>query len=117
MGQTDEKNHLYGSFRKLVKVAKVFTVSEEGKRMETKYLNCERSGEISIQMLNRSSVFKDFVGTRNYIQENNSKTILRITYQFNLRFPYGLITPLVFMEVRNIMRNKLTFLEAYLEYY
>lgn len=112
--QTKEIAFMNGH-EKLEKGAKVFTVSVEGIRMETVYLSFERSKEISIRMLNRSTVFKDFEGTWNYIPIDTSTTILRISYQFNLRFPYNLASSIVLGRISRNINNKLIFLQSYLE--
>jgi hypothetical protein len=101
--------------KKLEKGAKVYMVSAEGIRMETEYLRFEHSKEISIRMVNRSSVFKDFVGTWNYVSIDESSTVLRITYEYTLRFPYGLVKGLVSNKVSRNISHKLTFLQSYLE--
>lgn len=100
--------------KKLEKGAKVCTVSAEGIRMETEYLSFDHSKEISIRMVNRSSVFRDFVGTWKYISIDESITILRITYEYNLHFPYKLVKGLVSKKVSRNISNKLTFLKNYL---
>ena len=105
----------YDGFSALEKGAKVYTVSVEGIRMETEYLTFESPSEISIKMLNKSSVFKSFIGTWNYIQVEHEKTILKITYQFNLRFPYNLIRRKVLKKVKTNINKKLSFLEGHLE--
>ncbi len=112
--QTKEIAFLDGC-KKLEKGATVYTVSAEGIRMETEYLRFEPSRIISIRMLNRSSVFKEFVGSWNYISIDESSTVLRITYEFNLRFPYKLVKGLVSNKVSRNISNKLTFLKVYLD--
>jgi ribosome-associated toxin RatA of RatAB toxin-antitoxin module len=99
----------------LGKGAKVYTESVEGIRMETEYLIFESPTEISIKMLNKSPIFKCFIGTWKYIQIENKKTRLKITYQFSLRFPYNLITSRVSKKINLNMTQKLYFLESYLD--
>jgi hypothetical protein len=112
--QTKEIAFMEG-YKKLEKRAKVYTVSAEGIKMETEYLKFEPSKVISIRMLNRSSVFKEFVGTWNYISIAESSCVLRITYEYTLRFPYGLVKGLVSNKVSRNISHKLTFLQSYLE--
>lgn len=112
--QTKEIAFLDG-FTTLAKGAKVYTESVEGIRMDTEYLTFKVPTEISIKMLNRSSVFKCFVGAWNYIPIEKEKTTLKITYQFDLRFPYNLIKRTVSKKIKANMTNKLNLLEDYLE--
>ncbi|WP_299136398.1 hypothetical protein [uncultured Tenacibaculum sp.] len=98
----------------LKKGAKVYTKSIEGIRMDTEYLTFDTPNEISIQMLNKSPVFKNFIGVWNYISIENDKTILKITYKFNLRFPYNIISKIVFQKTHKNILKKLEFLENYL---
>ena len=72
------------------KGAKVWTKSVEGVIMETEYLAFDPPSKIAVRMLNRSSIFKEFVGSWNYIPMNTRQTTLKITYDFSLRFPYNL---------------------------
>jgi ribosome-associated toxin RatA of RatAB toxin-antitoxin module len=83
--------------------------------METEYLKFEPSKVISIRMLNRSSVFKEFVGTWNYFSLAESSCVLRITHEYSLRFPFGLVKGLVSNKVSRNISNKLTFLKVYLD--
>ena len=112
--QTKEIKFMDG-YSKLRKGAKVYTESSEGIKMETEYLTFNPSSEISIKMLNHSRVFKSFIGTWNYVELKKKKTLLKITYEFNLRFPYSIIPMRISKRIKNNMVNKLRFLEAYLE--
>ncbi|WP_435263508.1 hypothetical protein [Tenacibaculum sp. nBUS_03] len=98
----------------LKKGAKVYTKSIEGIQMNTEYLTFEFPNEISIQMLNRSPIFKCFIGTWTYTKTESNKTILEIIYKFNLRFPYNLISRIVFKKIRMNILKKLESLENYL---
>ena len=100
--------------KELKKGAKVFTKSIEGFFMETEYLTFKSPNEISIKMINKSPIFKDFIGTWNYDSTDNVKTILKITYCFNLRFPYNLIRRKVSQKIRINMTKKLSTLKNYL---
>jgi len=104
----------FDGFTELKKGAKVYTKSAEGIRMDTEYLIFDPPNTITIQMLNTSWLFKNFLGTWNYITIENDKTILRITYQFDLRFPYYLFTGFVIRKIRKNMTNKLNALKDYL---
>ena len=99
---------------KLQKGAKVWTKSVEGVIMETEYLAFDPPSKIAVRMLNRSSIFKEFVGSWNYIPMNTRQTILKITYDFSLRFPYNLLKLLVFQRIQRNMVKKLDFLASYL---
>lgn len=105
----------FEGFSRLEKGAKVYTQSIEGIRMDTEYLTFIPSTEISIKMLNKSSIFKHFIGSWNYLEVTKGRTKLKITYQFILRFPYSLIAKKVHKKIRINMTKKLIFLEAYLE--
>mgnify|MGYP001164217393 CR=1 FL=1 len=98
----------------LKKGAKVYTKSIEGILMKTEYLTFQSPDEISIKMLNKSAIFKNFLGKWNYFSTDNGGTKLKITYQFRLRFPYSLITNKVSKRIRTNMSKKLYFLEDYL---
>ncbi|MEO1418724.1 MAG: SRPBCC family protein [Bacteroidota bacterium] len=99
---------------KLQKGAKVWTKSVEGVIMETEYLAFDPPTKISVRMLNRSSIFKEFIGSWDYISMNHLQTKLKITYDFSLRFPYNLLKPFVFQRIQQNMAKKLDFLTAYL---
>lgn len=98
----------------LKKEAKVFTKSREGVYMETEYLTFKAPYEISIKMLNKSPIFKDFVGTWNYDSIDNNNTTLRITYCFNLRFPYSLAKRKMEQRIKVNIAEKLNFLKNHL---
>ena len=98
----------------LKKGAKVYTESVEGVKMDTEYLEFDFPHKLSIQMRNKSSVFKSFKGTWQFSEISNTETKLKLLYQFKLRFPYILIAPIVYKRTRKNMRNKLSFLSAFL---
>lgn len=98
----------------LKKGAKVKTKSKEGICMETEYLTFDKPNKISIKMLNKSSIFKDFIGSWDYTPIGHTKTDLKITYSFNLKFPYSLIQRKVLQKVRINMTKKLNSLEKHL---
>jgi hypothetical protein len=110
-----EEIEFFADSTKLEKGAKVYTKSIEGIKMETEYLTFNPPTEISIKMLNKSSIFKSFIGTWYYCESEKGRTTLRITYQFNLRFPYNLVKNKVRKKIRINMTKKLFFLEAYLD--
>ena len=110
--QTLEINFL-DDFTELQKGARVYTKSIEGIRMDTEYLTFESPNEISIKMLNESPVFKSFVGSWNYSKIENSRTKLKISYQFNLRFPYNLIPKKVSRKIKVNIAKKLCLLDSY----
>lgn len=101
-------------FERLEKGARVYTESVEGIRMDTEYLTFEKPNEISIKMLNKSRLFKSFIGTWNYLPVENEKTTLQITYQFTLRFPYTLLAGTVNRKIKNNLSKKLQYLKLYL---
>ena len=101
-------------FTVLEKGAKVFTKSAEGVAMQTVYLTFKSPNEISIKMLNKSPIFSDFRGIWNYSTTDKLKTTLKITYCFNLKFPYNLIKPKVSQKIRLNLIRKLAMLNAYL---
>lgn len=98
----------------LKKGSKVYTKSKEGIYMETEYLTFKSPNEISIKMLNKSSFFDDFIGIWDYTSIDRFKTELKITYCFNLKFPYSLFTRQVSRKIRMNMIKKLSFLREYL---
>jgi len=98
----------------LQKGARVYTKSREGIRMDTEYLTFETPIEISIRMMNHSSIFKDFIGTWKYHPTASNTTTLEITYEFNLRFPYRIFSSIVSKKVRKNVLQKLHFLESHL---
>ena len=65
-------------------------------------------------MINTSPIFRDFIGTWNYDSTDNLKTTIKITYSFNLRFPYNLINRKVSQKIRANMTEKLRLLKIYL---
>lgn len=104
----------FDGFTALKQGAKVYTKSVEGVYMETEYLTFKAPREISIKMLNKSPVFSDFIGMWNYESTDNEKTILKITYRFNLKFPYNLVKRKVEQRMRVNMTKKLNFLKNHL---
>ena len=92
----------------------VFTKSKEGLHMETEYLSFYPPNKIAIKMINNSNLFKNFVGVWTYKSEQKKQTILQITYQFNLQFPYTLITHLVKKKIRSNIIKKLNGLKNYI---
>lgn len=100
--------------KELKKGAKVLTKSVEGVCMETKYLTFKSPNEISIKMINKSKIFKDFIGAWNYSSSDINKTDLKITYSFNLKFPYSVIKHKVSQKIRFNMTKKLRLLKEYL---
>lgn len=112
--QTSEIGFI-GDFLKLEKGAKVYTKSIEGVYMETEYLTFNYPNEISIKMLNKSPIFRDFIGTWNYSSTKNHKSCLKITYCFNLKFPYSLIKRKVISKIQINMAEKLRALEKHLK--
>ena len=111
--QTKEIDFI-GDCVELKQGAKVYTKSLEGVYMETEYLTFKRPSEISIKMINKSSIFKDFIGTWNYEVAEECKTIIKITYCFNLIFPYNLLKSKVSKKIRMNMTKKLSLLKQYL---
>lgn len=111
--QTLEINFI-GDFIELKKGTRVYTKSIEGVFMETEYLTFKSPNEISIKMINTSPIFRDFIGTWNYDSTDNLKTTIKITYSFNLRFPYNLINRKVSQKIRANMTEKLRLLKIYL---
>ena len=111
--QTLEINFI-GDFIELKKGTRVYTKSIEGVFMETEYLTFKSPNEISIKMINTSPIFRDFIGTWNYDSTDNLKTTIKITYSFNLRFPYNLIKRKVSQKIRVNMTEKLRLLKIYL---
>ncbi len=111
--QTLEINFI-GDFIELKKGTRVYTKSIEGVFMETEYLTFKSPNEISIKMINTSPIFRDFIGTWNYDSTDNLKTTIKITYSFNLRFPYNLIKRKVSQKIRANMTEKLRLLKIYL---
>jgi len=101
-------------FNKLEKGAKVYVESSEGVPMETIYLTFDPPNEISIQMLNRSYIFKNFIGSWNYISKTKNSTSLKITYQYDLRFPFSLFRKKISQRIKNNMKQKLQLLNNHL---
>lgn len=98
----------------LKKGSRVYTKSIEGVYMETEYLTFESPSEISIKMINTSKIFRDFAGTWNYYPTKESETVLKITYTFELKFPYNIIKHIVCKKIRNNIKGKLESLNEYL---
>ena len=98
-------------FIELKKGAKVYTKSTGGIYMETEYLTFKSPNELSIKMINTSPIFRDFIGTWNYESADKFKTTIKITYCFNLRFPYNLIKRKVLQKIRANMTEKLRLLK------
>jgi len=111
--QTSEIDFI-DEYKELKKGAIVFTKSIEGVYMETGYLTFKPPTEISVKMLNKSQIFKDFIGTWNYSSNDSKKTELKITYSFNLKFPYNIFKHKVSKKIRLNMTNKLSLLKEYL---
>lgn len=111
--QTFEINFI-GDCIELKKGTRVYTKSIEGITMETEYLTFKSPNEISIKMINTSPIFRDFIGTWNYDSIDNLKTTIKITYCFNLRFPYNFIKRKVSQKIRANMTEKLRVLKIYL---
>ena len=111
--QTLEINFI-GDFIELKKGTRVYTKSIEGVFMETEYFTFKSPNEISIKMTNTSPIFRDFIGTWNYDSTDNLKTTIKITYSFNLRFPYNLFKRKVSQKIRTNMTEKLRLLKIYL---
>ena len=111
--QTLEINFI-GDFIELKKGTRVYTKSIEGVFMETEYFTFKSPNEISIKMINTSPIFRDFIGTWNYDSTDNLKTTIKITYSFNLRFPYNLFKRKVSQKIRTNMTEKLRLLKIYL---
>nr|WP_297916125.1 hypothetical protein [uncultured Allomuricauda sp.] len=105
----------FEGFTALKKGVKVYTKSIEGVRMETEYLTFNPPYEISIRMINKSPIFKDFVGTWEYSSNGNKETTLKITYRFNLKFPYTLVKRKVLLKIKRNITKKLLFLENHLQ--
>jgi ribosome-associated toxin RatA of RatAB toxin-antitoxin module len=111
--QTSEIDFI-GEYKELKKGAVVFTKSIEGVYMETEYLTFKPPTEISVKMLNKSQIFKDFIGTWNYSSNDSNMTELRITYSFNLKFPYNIIKHKISKKIKLNMTNKLSLLKEFL---
>ena len=105
---------IIGDIIELKKGTRVYTKSVEGIMMETEYLTFKSPNEISIKMMNKSPIFRNFIGTWKYDSTNNCKTTIKITYCFNLRFPYNLINRKVSQKIRVNMTEKLHLLKKYL---
>ena len=91
----------------LKKGAKVAVISNKGLKMETEYLTFERPKELSIKMTNTSPIFKNFIGRWDYQESSQSHSSIKITYQFQLKFPYTIISFIVSKKIRNNINTKL----------
>ena len=109
------KIEFIGQENKLKKGSLVYTESKEGIGMDTEYLIFKKPEKISIKMINKSNIFKSFIGKWDYIKLDNDITVLKITYQFNLRFPYNLIAKTVQRKIKNNMVSKLNYLSIHLK--
>jgi len=103
-----------GDIIELKKGTRVYTKSVEGIMMETEYLTFKSPNEISVKMMNEYPIFRNFIGTWKYDSTNNFKTTIKITYSFNLKFPYNLINRKVSQKIRVNMTEKLYLLKMYL---
>jgi hypothetical protein len=90
--------------------AMVYTESIEGVRMDTEYIDFDPPNNLAIEMRNNSSIFTNFKGTWKFSEVSDTTTELKIIYQFELRFPFNLISLLVQKRIQKNMQNKLTFL-------
>ena len=109
------KIEFIGQTNELKKGALVYTESKEGIGMDTEYLIFKKPEQISIKMINKSNLFKSFTGKWDYIKLDNNTSVLKITYQFNLRFPYNLIAKIVQRKIKNNMDSKLQYLSTHLQ--
>lgn len=91
----------------LQKGAKVAVISNKGLKMETEYLTFERPNELSIKMTNTSPIFKNFIGRWDYQESSQSHSSIKITYRFQLKFPYTIISFIVSKKIRNNINTKL----------
>jgi ribosome-associated toxin RatA of RatAB toxin-antitoxin module len=85
----------------------VAVTSNKGLRMETEYLTFEKPHELSIKMINSSPIFKTFKGKWEYKESPNRRTIIKITYLFELKFPYEIINSIVSKKIRKNINTKL----------
>ena len=109
------KIEFIGQESELKKGSLVYTESIEGIGMETEYLIFKKPEKISIKMINKSKVFKAFTGKWEYLKLESNITVLKITYQFNLRFPYNLIPKTIQRKIKNNMVSKLNYLSNHLK--
>jgi len=97
------------------KGVKAYCVAKNGMGMVTEYVTFNRPKVTAIKMTEGPYLFKAFAGSWTFKELNEDTTEVMFVYSYQLQFPFNLIGPLVKMNLRNNVRQRLKDLKVNIE--
>jgi ribosome-associated toxin RatA of RatAB toxin-antitoxin module len=94
---------------------KAWCVSKHGLGMETQYVSFKRPHVTAIKMTKGPFMFKTFAGSWKFEAAENAGTKVTFTYSWSLRFPFSLISPVLYQILLSNVRHRLADLKDCME--
>ena len=86
---------------------KAWCVSKHGLGMETQYVSYSRPKVTAVKMTKGPFLFKTFAGSWKFDAVENAGTKVTFTYSWSLRFPFNLISPILYRILLSNIRQRL----------
>ncbi|TDP01681.1 type II toxin-antitoxin system RatA family toxin [Flavobacterium sp. 245] len=97
------------------KGVKAYCVAKNGLGMVTEYVTYNRPKVTAIKMIDKSFLFKSFLGSWTFKEIHNDKTEVIFLYSFSLRFPFNLLEKFIKRILQTNVRQRLIDLKMNIE--
>lgn len=94
---------------------KAYCVAQNGLGMVTEYVSFNRPKVTAIKMTKGPYLFKSFLGSWTFKTIDDLTTEVIFLYSFTLRFPFNLFQPLIKLNLRNNVKQRLQDLKQNIE--
>lgn len=94
---------------------KAFCVAQNGMGMETEYVSFNRPKATAVKMTKGPYMFKSFLGSWTFKENEPGLTNVIFLYSFQLRFPFNLFTVFIKRKLQSNVKQRLVDLKANIE--
>lgn len=94
---------------------KAYCVAQNGLGMVTEYVSFNRPKVTAIKMTKGPYLFKSFLGSWTFKTIDDLTTEVIFLYSFTLRFPFNLFQPLIKLNLKNNVKQRLQDLKQNIE--
>ena len=97
------------------KGVKAYCVAKNGIGMLTEYVSFNRPKVTAIKMTEGPYMFKSFLGSWTFKEQENNRTEVIFLYAFQLRFPFSLLSFLIKKNLQSNVKQRLLDLKSNIE--
>lgn len=98
------------------KDVKAYCVAKNGLGMETEYVSFNRPKATAIRMIKGPFLFRSFLGSWTFKEQEPQKTEVIFLYSFELRFPFNLLTKFIKNNLQRNVQRRLLDLKTCMEH-